>query len=56
MTLVKRLLFVRVDVLDLEVHFGLETAGRPEALLGNRELTSPTMRTAPGRDVPRRAL
>jgi hypothetical protein len=41
MTLVKRLLFVRVDVLDLEVHFGLETAGRLEAVAVGRELTTP---------------
>jgi hypothetical protein len=41
MTLVKRLLFVRVDVLDLEVHFGVETSGRFEALTGGRELTNP---------------
>jgi hypothetical protein len=41
MTLVKRLLFVRVDVLDLEVYFGVETSGRLEAVANGRELTLP---------------
>jgi hypothetical protein len=41
MTLVKRLLFVQVDVLDLEVHFGVETAGRLEAAATGRDLTPP---------------
>lgn len=41
MTLVKSLLFVRVEVLDLEVHFGLETAGRLEAAANGQKLTAP---------------
>ncbi|MGW8181633.1 MAG: hypothetical protein ACWGQW_23125, partial [bacterium] len=41
MTLVKSLLFVRVDVLDLEVHFGLDTTDRLEAIAEGRHLTPP---------------
>jgi hypothetical protein len=41
MTLVKSLLFVRVEVLDLEVHFGLETAKRLESVANGRDLTPP---------------
>ena len=41
MTLVESLLFARVDVLDLEVHFGVETANRLESLADGRALTTP---------------
>ena len=41
MTLAKRLLFVQVDVLDLDVYFGFETAGRLEAAATGRDLTLP---------------
>ena len=41
MRLAKSLLFVRVDVLDLEVHFGLETAERLQTIASGRGLTAP---------------
>lgn len=41
MRLVKRLLLARVDVLDLEVHFGLETAEHLGAIADGRNLTVP---------------
>jgi hypothetical protein len=43
MTLAKSLLFVRVDVVDLEVRFGLETASQLEAAAGGRDLTPPLL-------------
>jgi hypothetical protein len=41
MRLVKSLFFVRVDVLDLEVHFGLETTRRLESIVTGKDLTAP---------------
>ena len=41
MTLVKSLFFVHVDVLDLDVYFGLDTSNRLEAVANGRELTAP---------------